>query len=402
MPRDRKHLSTTRLAAAAAVVLAACSSPPPPPPGLPRSEVEALVARDAVFAQAETVPDPLVDALGGARVVLLGETHYVEEHQHFVAALVARLHAAGFRAVVDEQMHATAWTGEEYVMLRSATLPPQLARLDQALLDGLRAFNATVAEADRIHFAGFDMNHWPDVFQAGAAELQLRFGHVAALDDVLAAAPGSAAYAAALDALPARLEADRAAIEAAVGAERHALLAEMVEVERRSAPLRASMDYTTREGIIRERVAAALARAGTAGVVVNCGADHAQRETLMGPVREVVGTWLGHHPELYGGDPALLRTVAFGGARGSLLAHFYDTVPATFDVVRDAPENSLARVLAERAGARLAWLPLGDPAWSAHDVNYTGGKLGAVLPIGRQFDGLVLYPTVSVLRSLSQ
>jgi erythromycin esterase-like protein len=197
---------------AAVAILAACGpSSRPTPAGAPRGVVFPVVARDAVLVPAGTVPDALVAELAGARVVLFGEIHYAEEHQAFLVALLARLQTSGFRLVLEEAMHATAWTGEEYIQLRSMALPPHLARFDLALLDGLRALNAGLPEADRIHFGGFDMNNWSDAFQAGAGEFQARFGHVAVLDDVMAASPGSTAYAAALRAVPARLATDAAA-----------------------------------------------------------------------------------------------------------------------------------------------------------------------------------------------
>lgn len=404
MPHRPPTASPLLAALAAAAGLCACAPRPETvvlPPGAPRSALLPVVARDAVTVPAGTVPDALAADLARARLVVLGEIHYVEEHQAFLVALLARLQAAGFRLVVEEAMHATAWTGEEYVLGRSAVLPPQLGRFDRALLDGLRALNQGLPEAERVHFAGFDMNHWAEAFPAGATAFQARFGPVAALADLLAAAPGSAAYQAALEALPGRLAADRAAIVAAVGPERAAQLSDLVEVERRSLPLRQALDAAAREVLIRERVARELAGAGTAGVVLNCGMTHAQRVTLMGPVREVVGTWLAAHPEAYGGDPGAMRVVAFAGARGSRLAAFDDPAPWSFDLVAEDPDDSLTRILAEHAGDRLAWLPLADPVFSSGPVRADYGRDLTALPLGRQFDGLVLYPRVSVLRSLA-
>jgi hypothetical protein len=229
---------------------------------------------------------------------------------------------------------------------------------------------------------------------------QLEFGPVAALGDILSATPASPAYDAALAVLPARLAVDRAAIEATVGADRYALLADIVDVELRSRPIRAAGDQLSRERFLRERLSATLASAGTAGVVANLGMYHAQKSALMGGTPEVVGTWLANHPEAYGGDPTRLRAVAFVGARGERLWHFYDAEPWSFDLVRDDPDMSLTRILSEHAGAQLAYLPLTDPVFQ-RDVAVDYGHDEHVLPIGRQFDAIVLYPTVSVLRSLS-
>jgi hypothetical protein len=45
--------------------------------------------------------------------------------------------------------------------------------------------------------------------------------------------------------------------------------------------------------------------------------------------------------------------------------------------------------------------PLTDPVFS-EDVVVDYGRDVRVLPIGRQFDALVLYPSVSVIRSLAK
>lgn len=37
---------------------------------------------------------------------------------------------------------------------------PRPALFDQALVDGLCAFNAGLPGGERIHLAGFDVNHW--------------------------------------------------------------------------------------------------------------------------------------------------------------------------------------------------------------------------------------------------
>jgi hypothetical protein len=150
----------------ALTLVAACVPSRPDP--VPRATLEPFVGRDVVLGAAGSVPDALVADLATARVVLLGETHYVEEHQAFLITLLAKLHAAGFRFIAAEAMHATAWLGEEYVMLRTTRLTPDLSMLQRELVNGLRGFNAAIAEADRIHFVGIDVNNWRETFHDGA------------------------------------------------------------------------------------------------------------------------------------------------------------------------------------------------------------------------------------------
>jgi hypothetical protein len=402
-PVARRRQAAFVLAAVCGAI--ACSSGGGAQPGngggAPRAAVEPVVARDAVLFDRGAIPDAMAASLASARVVLLGETHYVQEHQELLVALIPRLHAAGFRLLLQEQMHATAWAGEEYAQLRSDALPVEVAAFDRTLLDGLRAFNATQPEADRLHFVGFDMNHWTGIFPAYLRLFQERFGNVPQLDGLLAAQPDSAAYAAALRDLPSSLAAGAAALTAAIGADRFAQLLDLVDVEARSLALRGSSDFAPREVLIRERIVKTLASSGGARVAVNCGAAHAQKASGMGPLAEPVGAWLASHPEAYGGDSSRLRSVAFLGARGELKDHFYDVTTRRFDVIAEAPENDLVRILAERAGAREAWLPFSDPLFSSEDVEFdAAGALVVARPVAL-FDALVLYPVVTVLESLA-
>lgn len=367
---------------------------------VPRGAIEPVVARDAVFSAPDAVPDALAGALAGRRVVLFGETHYVQEHQDLLVRLLPRLHAAGFRFILQEDMQAMAWPGEEYAMLRSDELPDDVAAFDRTLLSGLRAFNAGLPEAERIHFAGFDMNHSDGMFGSAAAGFQRRFGHVPQLDAALAQAPRSSRYAAELDVAAARLEAEREAVIAVVGAARHAQLVDLVDVERKSIPVRRQFTDDAREAIIRERVVKALAAAGSAAVAVNTGMNHAQKEKFMGATSEYVGTWLAKHPGAYGGDPAALFSIAFTGAKGTRRSEAWTPGTWTFDVVAEAAENDLIRIVAERAAGRSAWLPLRDPIFD-EKIDLDLGRSTYTVRPRRQFDGLVVYPDVSVLESLS-
>lgn len=380
--------------------LAACDRPRA---HVPRSALEPVVARDMEAVPAGSVPAGLVERLGGARLILLGESHYVQEHQEFLVALLPHLHAAGVRHLLQEDMHATAWTGEEYVMARSDLIPPVMDRFDRTLLAGLRAFNDGLPPADRIHYGGFDMNHWVGIFAEYAGEFQRRFGKVAALDPVLAAPPDSAAYQAALDALPAALAADAEALSAALGADPYALLLELVEVEAQSLRLRklGTAGHLPREELIRARVLEVLRRAGGSPVAVNCGGFHAQKQQVFGPDFEATGSWLARHPELYGGDAGRLRTFAFLGARGWRKSSF-DGPPWWLDVVGQAGPDDLIRILAEQAGPRLAFLPLDSPVFVSGAVELRWDGQAGSGPIGAAFDGIVLYPDVSLLASLSR
>ena len=132
---------------------------------------------------------------------------------------------------------------------------------------------------------------------------------------------------------------------------------------------------------------------------MNCGGFHAQKVRPPG-AWEPVGAWLAAHPEAYGGDPSALRSVLFLGGRGQLKDHYSDTSTRSFDVVRDAPGNDLARILAERAQGQDAWLPLSDPLFSTTPVEIDAAGVIRIAVPATFADAIVLYPQISVLASL--
>src|SRR5262249_7412230 len=324
------------------VLPAACTDSGPS-----RATIERIVARDAVFFEQGLPPDSWVEDLAASRVVLLGETHYVQQHQEFLILLLARLHAAGFHFILQEDMQGTAWAGEEFVLLRSDVLPREVAAFEKTLLEGIRSFNETLADSDRIHFVGFDMNHWTGIFPTYLRLFQERFGRVPQLDPLVGAIPDSTDYGAALAALPAALAADQTSIAANIGGARYSQLLDLVDVEVRSLPLRRSPDNDAREQIIKERVLKAIGDAGGPGIAINCGMYHAQKEKYMGPTAEFVGTWLANHPEAYGGDVSKLRSIAFVGAKGERKTNFNDRSTWTVDLTQEGAENDLTRILAK-------------------------------------------------------
>jgi hypothetical protein len=369
--------------------------------GPSRATIERIVGRDAVFFDPGFPPQPWLEDLAASRVALLGETHYVQQHQEFLILLLARLHAAGFRFILQEDMQATAWAGEEFAMLRSDVLPKEVAAFDKTLLEGIRSFNETLADVDRIHFVGFDMNNWKGIFPTYLRLFQARFGRVPQLDPLLNAIPDSADYGAALSRLTSELVANQTSIVATIGSARYSQLLDLVDVEGRSLQLRWSFTDAGRELFIKERVQKAIGDAGGARITINTGMYHAQKEKYMGPTAEFVGTWLANHPETYGGDASKLRSIVFIGAKGERKSTFNDPNTWTVDIAQEGADNDLTRILGRETDAHYSWLPLTDPVLVDQLMEVNFGKDIRKTRPGRQFDSIILYPAVTVLSSLS-
>ena len=81
----------------------------------PGSGIDDAIAAQAGFVEPGTVPSDLVDTLRPYRVILLGESHYVHEHQDVVVQLLRELHLHGLRWFAEELSHASGWAVDDYV-----------------------------------------------------------------------------------------------------------------------------------------------------------------------------------------------------------------------------------------------------------------------------------------------
>ena len=148
-----------------------------PNPGLTTHLVETAI--HFPFPEKPAEIDPvMVDRLSASTVLLIGETHYVQEHQEFMALLLSRLHTTGFRVFSTESLHAYGWLYNDYIQGRREHLTPRQINLDKVWLDALRRFNANLRaagrEAEQYTFACFDINHNPRAFTESLAGLSQR------------------------------------------------------------------------------------------------------------------------------------------------------------------------------------------------------------------------------------
>ncbi|TVQ98240.1 MAG: hypothetical protein EA403_14245 [Spirochaetaceae bacterium] len=389
------------------------------------SAVDDAIAARARFFNPQAVPSELVEALRPHRLVLLGESHYVQEHQDFVVLLLRELHPHGLRWFADELSHASGWAVDDFVRGLRDDPPPSVVRMNETYLNGLRAFNATLPPSERIRFRYIDMNHNPTAFQT-SLQMMIRetdLSPVAAeIVEVLASDPYDEDYLEALHALERAIAPDRstgAAVQAGASVvlrDRAAdlwfhRLRETLEVEIRSFPLRLQWDVAERELIMIDLVNAILDESGNDMVAVNTGMFHAQRQRFMGTRQEWLGEYLVRNSQLtQGAEPGSqsgFYAIAFFGMRGERIRHSRDQQPQPMRPLAELPQRNLSRRIADAAASAAAgdeaipavFLPLDQKAFERRMLVSYGFSPVRAIP-ARQFDAFVVYPEVSVLRSL--
>ena len=343
------------------------------------TDLEDVVARDGVPFVAQSIPEEVLDRLSQHKLVLVGETHLIWEHQEMMSELVRALHERGFRQLLLEWPHMADWVLTDFVQntqLEPDWQPP--GWFYSALIAAVRDFNRTLPQAERVAVRGIDMN-LQDYGGAQDFKGSLRglSHHLTDPGPVAAFLQGdystSEAQVEQLETLRAALETGRSSLIGSWGQYWYETVIEMVEVERASVPIRAMRedryDLTVR---MRESVMKLLADARLRGyehrTLMNVGGNHAQKEYLKGTDQEWLGDYLVHQSDAVGGSSIVLTVtparIVSGSGSGS----------ADFDVTDASPENELWRTMSETWPGQIVFLPVDDPVFLADGVpmNFEG------------------------------
>lgn len=374
--------------------------------------LDELVALDQAYATG----DALEAAYAGREYFLIGETHYVAEHQAFWSARFGSLADAGYRVFAQEGQAAFSWLVEAYSLGEELaigdeellTAAEEVYGFDQAWLRALRAENLGRPKDERLAFAYFDMNHWPYSFLKSVS-IMLRAAGLAYEDapawlrELMTLRSGTPEYLASLERAMARGGEDGAGL--GLGGPWDARLDRMLRDELESARLRARWDENKREDFIEASVLGLRRRYGGAPIAVNCGMNHAQLSTQAGPTKRVLGERLSRRLEAEGRSATGLYTLAVVALAGERIDRY--SQPSSYRIDASAsgkpgePLYELALAAKARAEVAAWFLPMADTAWAGrrYRMDYSGNAARA--RPGSQYSAILALPNVSVNPELS-
>lgn len=342
------------------------------------ADLAQAVARDGVPFDGPAIPSAVVDRLAAHKLILVGETHWLREHRVFMAELVRKLHARGFRQILVEWPQMVDWRLADYVNdggLVAGWQPGET--FGGSIATAIRDFNRTLPDEEHVQVRAIDIN----LADYGGASSFL--GLFRELTDQLPGAPPVRAFLEraydspeqqrrTLESLRDDLSADRAALVASWGQDRYDIVAEMVEVELASAGIRAlygdryDVAARMREDVIK-RLADLRLQGYAHGTIINVGANHAQKSRLKGTDQQWLGDYLVNESRAVGGSVIVVGVTA---------ARIEPEPGATarFDVLDASPRNEVFRIITETWPQRNVFLPLDDPLFGRGGVpmNYEG------------------------------
>jgi hypothetical protein len=171
---------------------------------------------------------------------------------------------------------------------------------------------------------------------------------------------------------------------------------EMVEIEIPSLEFRTSANDDLRERTIHQIIIKRMTEYPDSKYVINTGMFHAQKMTLMGNHISRIAQYLESD------FPGKVYSIAFIGIKGYSKYNFYDENLFSVNLIDDTKKSDLAHVIGSRAGEFLSFLPLTDPFFKEEmNVTYTKSETMQLAP-GMQFDAIISYPEISLLKSMTR
>ncbi len=355
-------------------------------------QIEPVVDRDLVFFYRNEIPLELQQIIENYRIIVLGKTNFVQEHHEFNELLLERYGPGGL-LFFNEYPNALNWMVEDYITGAIDYMPPEVRSLNQLWLEKIREINLESGGEHPVRFVFTDVNHSKNDFQEALQEAENLIGAQTVFTGIRIMKPDTRIYAEELSDLNMLLINDQQLYIELWGAKWYNRFLQMIQNEIESNTYRKQGIETTREKVMHNMVENALAAYPDHRAFINCGMNHAQKETHMGPGLKRLGGYL------HESHPGETYSIAFVGIEGQRKYRFDDVNLVNFNILETASEDDLVRIIGEKSGKRLSLLPLEDPVFIRKmDVTYTAGTV--YVPPGDQFDAIISYPEIHVLESL--
>ena len=360
-------------------------------------ELRQLIQDDiSLFENSADTPGGLNDLYESNRVLVFGETHYVQEHQDFIISQLPALSDAGYRTIFQESFHCFTWMLEDYISGEISELPEFLLYFDNTLIEGIKNYNAAVHDSLKFELIYMDVNHWDTNFVICLDEIELILGGQDIFVDIKNISTDSEDYIQELQRMKAEIESNLNSFTNLWGEKWLDRILEIISFEIESVEYRLNRSDTYRESLMSENIlnVMSLAENTNEKFLVNTGSYHAQLITYMGVDIDRLARRLKE-------EENKTSSIAFIGIRGERKEHFYDETNKSFDLIDESSSDNILNEIDRLASNNMSYLSLSNNIFSEQKIKirYVSG-VSINEPIGTQFDAIITYPSITTLQSM--
>lgn len=354
-------------------------------------EVKDRIEDSIVVFEKNTFPSQLSDILSDNKLVIFGETHYVQEHQEFIVSILPYLSFQGYTVIFQELFHGFNWMVEDYINGELNNLPEVILYFDATLIEGIKAFNATVDEDQKISLIYMDMNHWQSNFLKSVEEIEKNLGPVELFSNIKNVNPNKAKDQ--LEEILVLMKDQEARYKLEFGLRWYQRIIDMIEAEILSVDYRNQRNGSDREQFMVNNITSFLETHPGQKGMINTGMFHGQKKTYMGEPIKRLG-------QILKDQNLSMFSIAFIGLKGTTKSTFDATEKISFDLIQNASNDDIILILDELSSPNLSFLPLRHQSYEKDVTISFTSQTTISAPIGQQFDGIITYPEISILKSM--
>jgi len=354
-----------------------------------------VVSKEKIEFAENEIPREIIDNIANKKVVILGETHYVQEHHNFISILIDSLSRKNKSLLfLQELPSAFNWMLEDYLNGEIPNLPSEIKYFDDYLFKNIDRINKRQEKNAKIFFAYMDVNHGKS-FLISLSESEKIIGSQTEFDNLKSIPFDSDAYVAELDKINKSLRLNKEKFRLKWGAKWYNRYVKMIEGEVISANYRRTNDYGSREFFMFDLIKFYSKLYPNSTTIVNCGMYHAQKRTEMGRRQIRIGEMLTKEftEQTY--------SIAFIGVKGDTKSGNWYNETTEYDLPHKNRKDDLISILHTQSDSLGVYLDLSNSIFSEKTlVSYHNGKAKKVHP-ANQFDAVILYPKTSILESMN-
>ncbi len=357
------------------------------------AEIESAIETDILTFEDETVPDVLINDIRDKRIIIVGESHYIREHNEFVYLMLKKLSTYGFNVFLNEHNHSFSWLAEDFTTNLIDTLPAKMYYFDDYLLQSIKNHNAL--SDHKITYKFFDINHWSTDFMTSVNEVEKILGYQDIFEYIKNTGYGSESYRNELHNIRNKLTNNTNHYMNDWGEMWYERIFSLVDIELNSLDLDLNSnidDINKREEIMISIIEKELENPSNK-IVINCGASHAQKTAYINSSMDRLGVYLASN---YKDEVYSLRIY---GLSGQFKSNYYKA-PIEFNLCSDSSTDNFTGIICRHSDNRYTLLKLNNPAFDNENIKITfpPGNDYLLSPY-RHFDAYITIPDVSIIES---
>ncbi|NLI90499.1 MAG: erythromycin esterase family protein [Epulopiscium sp.] len=349
----------------------------------------------------DSINDEMINVLAPYKVVLVGEMHFVHEHQEMMGALLKRLHKEGFRYYLQEGSTSTGLMIDYYIKGKLEDLTKYEKSSDLTTINELRDFNRKLREEGRekeqISYIGFDLNHM-------RTEYETALKHIINIYQL----PEKTFTFYNHNAIKIKQALDRKEINGLNDSQINELKY-ITEAEIKSAEILASFDSPgdkdfdyNREDFIESYVLKVIdSSKDREKIIINTGSWHAQLILYRNVTDDENFKWLGMRlKEYFKGNPNGLYSFSCNAYEGQFRYNLYSPDFFNYNADKGLKKGALIPHLMKRYKTQTVFLDFTTIPANDLPINIQKPHDMTCLPVNTQFNGMLVYPKASIPTAL--